>query len=622
MLALLAGQAEVAIIWAVPQEAATTPAATPPVQRHLILVTIDSLRPDHLGCYTSGARITPAIDTLAARGVRFERVYAASPSTAPSTASILTGLYPSHHGLRHDLGGRLDGAVTTLAERLRAAGYATAAVIGSFHLDSDRGLDRGFEIYDDAIPGVRKMLAALSRERRAGEVIERGLRYLEGTPPGKPVFLWLNFFDPHYDYDPPPAQKDRFKESPYDGEVAYLDTQLGGLVNGLRAKGLLQRTVVVLSGSHGEGLGGGGETGHGVHLSESTTKVPLIIAGPGVTPGKSISTAVSLADLTPSILDLAGVPVGKGLDGRSLREHLAADRPTVAPAGDPAAERILFSETAQPHQAYGWAPLFAVVQGDRKIVHGLRTLAYDLRADPGEGQPLSPPPQWAAALADAGRKIFRSPDPSPAERRRIDVQLAAIRFPWDNSPTCVEKENWPDPRDAGPMALQDRLFRARMDADQGAPGKAAQAAEELLGQDPANFTSLDLLLAFSMRGAGIGQMADRIELLQCNYPYRGAGYHYLGHYYLARNEAEKAIPPMKLFALVEPWNEEADYDLATIYAGLGRKDEAFIHLEKSIRLGADDYDFIRKDPRLQALQADPRFQDLLGPVRTGPEKAR
>ena len=619
--ALAAGLSVVAPAEGGPDAAAAaqppTPNASPARRPNIVLVTIDSLRPDHLGCYAGTARKTPAIDNLAARGIRFTRVYAASPSTAPSTASILTGLYPSRHGLRHDLGGRLDERVKTLAEGLRAAGYATAAVIGSFHLDSDRGLDRGFETYDDAIPGIRKKLSGLSRERQAGEVVERGLRLLQEMSEGKPFFLWLNLFDPHYDYDPPEGQKDKFKSAPYDGEVAYLDAQLGGFVNGLRTRGVYERTLIVLAGSHGEGLGDHGETGHGIYLYESTLRVPLVISGPGVVPGTIVDDAMSLADLTPSVLELAGLPPPAGLDGRSL----TADDPEEGPAGQAGTGRILFSETTQPHEAYGWASMFAVVQGDRKIVQGARTMAFDLRADAGEARPIAPLPSWAAPLLDRGRAIFRSPDRPSADQRRINETVGALRVPWDNSPTCVPKERWPDPRDAAQTALQDRLFRARIEADHGLPGSAAGLAEEILRLDPANFTALDLQLAMALRGSGFAQVADRIEILQCNYPGRGAGYHYLGHYYLARKEPAKAIPAFKLMASVEPWNEEADYDLAVIYAELGSKEESFAHLKASIRLGAKDYEFIRNDPRLAALRSDPRFQDLLGPVRTGAEKA-
>jgi arylsulfatase A-like enzyme len=628
---MAAGLLGIAIGCAAGQQAAGSPsveastrrqAATATDRGPVILLTIDSLRADHLGCYTGGARATPVIDLLAARGTRFERVYATSPSTVPSTASVLTGLLPSRHGLRHDLGGRLDPEAATLAERLRASGYATAAVVGSFRLDSDRGLDRGFETYDDVITPATRKPTEKTHEHRAGEVIERGLRILEEARPGKPVFLWLNLHDPHFDYDPPPPHKERFKDSPYDGEVAYVDAQIQGLINGLRVKGLFERASIVLLGSHGEGLGDHGETGHGVYLYESTLRVPLIVAGPGASRGRVSDAVASLADVAPTILDLAGVKVAKGLDGRSLQAHLAGPAAAGAPPQESGSGRMVMSEAVQPHEAYGWAPLFAVVQGDRKVVEGRRTAAYDLRSDPGEKEPLSPLPAWAKELVEAGRKSFLNPEPSPAERRRIEALAGKLRLPWDNSPICVEKETGPDPRDEGPVALQDRLFRARAEADRGALGSAADEAGRILPLEPANFTALDLVLLYSMRVGSIAQLADRIELLQCNYPVRGAGYHYLAHYHMARNEAQQALAALKVFAAAEPWNEDPDYDLATVYAGLGRKEEALSHLENAIRLGADDYDSILADSRLQPLRSDPRFQSLIGASRKGPRNPR
>ena len=203
-------------------------------------------------------------------------------------------------------------------------------------------------------------------------------------------------------------------------------------------------------------------------MYESTLRVPLIIAGPGVVPGTIVPDPMSLTDLTPSILELAGLASAEGFDGRSLT------------ADDPPEGRILFSETTQPHEAYGWAPLFSVVQKDRKIVQGARTVAYDLHADPGEARPMAPLPAWAAPLLAKGKAIFRSPDLPAADRRRIEEKVRAMGVPWDNSPICVPKDRWPDPRDKAQIALQDRLFRARIEADSGALGSASALAEEIL----------------------------------------------------------------------------------------------------------------------------------------------
>lgn len=597
--------AAVAALAAPAGPSAGPPAGSPP-RSNILLITVDSLRRDHVGCYAGGSA-TPVIDALAARGVRFERAYAASPSTAPSIATILTGRIPSHHGLRHDRDAWVEMGTPTIATILKRAGYRTGAIPGSFHLDADRGLSAGFDLYDGDIEGVRKNFVGRSRERRADEVADRGIKFLATAATG-PFFLWLDFYDPHYDYDPPEPFKTRHAADPYAGEVAYVDAQIGRVIGTLRDRGLMPATLIVLASSHGEGLGDRGETGHGSCLFENTIRVPLLVV-PGdpadAGKGRTIGAVVGLVDLAPTILDLLGVAPPPALDGESLRPLLEGAAPDRA--------RPAFVEAVEPYEAYGWSTLFAVIDADRKVVVGQRLEAFDLAADPGEAAPLQPAPPWAAELERLGRARLGSLAIPAQLRTRIRAQIDRLALPWRDSPVCIERETWPDPRDR--MNLLDALTRARTAADQGFPGTASSlATEKILPVDAANVTGLELAGFLTLRDGADEGLYEMLSILQCNYPYRATAYHFLGHQLQRRKADARAEVAYQIFAAIEPRSEEPFYDLAAFYASQGRKDAAFENLKKSIDRGARDLDYIQKDLRMAPLKNDPRFSGLVGPI--------
>ncbi len=583
------------------------PGSTP--KANILLITVDSLRRDHVGCYAGGGgETTPMIDALAARGVRFERAYAASPSTVPSIATILTGRTPAHHGLRHDRAAWLDAGTPTIATVLKRSGYRTGAILGSFHLDADRGLSAGFDLYDGDIEGVRKNVVGRSRERPADDVVGRGIKFLDAGSKG-PFFLWLDFYDPHYDYDPPEPFKTRYPADPYAGEVAYVDAQIGRVIDTLRERGLMPGTLIVLASSHGEGLGERGETGHGAGLYENTIRVPLLLIPPDRLPGptqrSSVGAIVGLVDLAPTIFDLLGIAPPPALDGVSLGPLLEGATPDRA--------RPAFVEAVEPYEAYGWSTLFAVIDGDRKVVVGQRLEAFDLGADPGEAAPLRPAPSWAAELERLGRARLGSLATPVLLRKQIKAQIDRLALPWRDSPVCLEKETWPDPRDR--MSLLDPLTKARIAADHGFAGTASSlASEKILPVDAGNVTGLELAGLLALRNGADEGLYQMLQILQCNYPYRATAYHFLAHQLQRRKETGRAEIAYKIFAVIEPRSEEPFYDLAALYASQGRKDLAFENLRKSIDRGARDVDYIRKDPQMGPLRDDPRFSRLVGPI--------
>jgi choline-sulfatase len=585
---------------------------------NLLLLTVESLRADHLGCYAGSGRSTPGIDALAARGIRFERVYAASPSTAPSIATILTGLLPAHHGLRHDGAAWLRSDVPTLATLLSRAGYRTGAVVGSFHLDSDRGLDRGFSLYDDGIKGLRKLVAGLSKERRAEEVAARGIEFLRQAASGQSFFLWLDFYDPHYDYEPAGPSRPGFPQDPYVGEVAAVDGQIALLGQTLRTLGLENRTDVVLAASHGEGLGDHGETGHGIYLYETTIRVPLIYApaGGAAERGRVEPGPVGLVDLAPTLLRRAGLALPPGLDGRPLAAVVPAGGAGGRNAGG-GGDGALFVESVEPFAAYGWSPMFALIQGERKIVAGRRVEAFDLTADPGEAKPLAPAPSWAPDLERRGRDLLGSLDPPAALRREVLAKAADLALPWRDQPFCLEKVDLPDPRDRQP--LNDALFRARVDQSQGILGRAERTVrEQVLPSDASNAAALEIAAELALRNGDEATLLERLAVLQCDYPLRAPAYHLYGHQMERKRDRPRAEAAFKIVSLIEPRGEESWYDLAGLYALEGKKDLALGFLKKSIQRGATDFEVIRSAPQFTALRDDPRFKKLVG--ETGPPK--
>ena len=336
------------LTWGISQEPQPNRAPLPDI----ILVTIDTLRADHVHCYGDDQIDTPALDGLAQDGIRFQEAFTPSPITNTSHVSILTGLLPSSHGV-NNFGVPLRTSYSTWAELLKKRGYHTAAFIGSVVLDSHDlapGLDRGFDFYD----GFSEHASDKSRwgrlERRGTEVVAHAEAWLQAQREG-PRFVWVHLYDPHDPYEPPEPYLQKYKSRPYDGEIAYADSALGGLMNYLKQRGSYEHALVIVTGDHGEGLGEHNEDTHGLFLYDATTHVPLIIKLPkNASRGKTIQTQVETIDIVPTALDVIGAGVPQGLDGRSLQADIS---------GSGSEERFVSGETDYPLN-FGWAPLQSV----------------------------------------------------------------------------------------------------------------------------------------------------------------------------------------------------------------------------------------------------------------------
>ena len=381
---------------------------------NVVVISVDTLRRDHLSPY--GATFeTAAASRLAREGVVFERAVSQVPLTLPSHTSIFTGLYPPHHTVRDNGGFVVGQDSTTLAERFLAAGYKTAAFVSAYVLHSSWGIGQGHETYDDFFDYAGLENRPLTDvERPAGPVVDAALAWLRQPRRDKrPFYLWVHLYDPHRPYEAP-AEYARKAPTPYAGEVMYADAQVNRLLDALDALGVRGNTLVVYLSDHGESLGDHGEPTHGIFLYGATLDVPFIIAPPSS--GRLGSPAVALAgrrvrglarlvDVTPTVLDLAGLPVPSGLDGVSLLPMVAHEAAAAnsSPAADPAdalAGPVSYAETYYPRFHYNWSELIAVETARWKYVRAPRPELYDLRKDPKELHDVTAEhPEVAATLA-------------------------------------------------------------------------------------------------------------------------------------------------------------------------------------------------------------------------------
>ena len=384
----------------------------------VLLVTIDTLRADHVGAYGAKGAHTPTLDALAQGGVRFDTAISPVPLTLPSHSTLMTGLDPDRHGVRHNAVFSLAPEIPTLAERMREAGFGTAAFVGAFVLDHRFGLARGFDSYDDRIGERRSGSAVVGfAERNAGAVVDAFLGWLADAPDH--FFAWVHVYDPHADYDPPAGFSLGFSERLYDGEIAYVDAQLGRLFEGLGRRFDPAGTLIIVTADHGESLGEHGESAHSYSLYDATQRVPMIWNGPGFRGGRVVPDVVRLADVAPTLLATVGAAPFAETNGRDLRG--------VARGG--AASEPAYSETLATHFDYGWSALFSVRNEQWRYIRAPQPELYDVNGDPGERHNVvAEKPDvareldaWIEARRASGRPLAARGGLSTDERARLQA---------------------------------------------------------------------------------------------------------------------------------------------------------------------------------------------------------
>lgn len=580
---------------------------------NVLVLTMDTTRADHIGCYGNRGVQTPVIDGMARQGVLFANAFTASPSTLPGHSSIFTGLYPYHHGARANGSFRLGPDNVTLAEIFQANGYATAAFISAYVLDSRFGLDQGFGLFDDDLSKGVKYADHMFRERPAQYTNDAALEWFKSVGDAR-FFVWIHYFDPHAPYLPPEPLRSQYADRPYDGEIAYTDVEIGRFLGNLKNLGLLDNTLVVLAGDHGEGLGEHGEATHSMLVYDATVHTPLIFYFPKRAPlGKVVERQVSNVDVAPTILDLVGIKTDVPFDGSSLIR------------GPQAHDDSIYIETISTLVLHGWSPLFCIRQQEAKYIHAPRPELYDLKEDPKElTNLLDERPEQVALLSQKleehiGDDLFGadalaqmvSMDQETAEK------LAALGYVGTRTQSNIDAQAAAqfDPKD-----MVQHWERVQAASNEQAAGKFREALEELeacVKLVPNDVWALQLLTtAYREKGDldRADETAHRILALQPSDP---SVHMSLGYIELARGRFREAEEQFNQAVALDP-------NFAAVYVALGNLHSRTEGIQKALEYY---HKAIELDPgttgpsAYNAIGAEYLAQMELDPAREAFEKA-
>lgn len=601
----------------------------PPVARHVVLVTLDTLRADHVGAY-GGDVATPHLDSLAAAGALVEQATAHSPLTRPSHISLMTGLLPTRTGVRDNVSPAVVPQVPLLAEVLADAGFHTAAFLSSVVLAGESGLARGFQLYDDEFDADPNDPRFLTTAQKPGdETLAAAVRWLEAAPADARLFLWLHLYDPHDPYEPPEPFAARYPGRPYAGEAAWTDELVGRLLAALERLGLAADTLLVATADHGEGLGEHDELLHGYFAYETTLRVPMLLRGPGIQPGRRLTGPVGLVDLKPTILELAGVapPGGAELSGRSLAAALA---------GGPApAARPIYAESLVPRLRFGWSDLRVLRDGGWKFIDAPVPELYDLDSDPDETTNLAARQARRAADMRAALAPFLATERATetadeAISTELREQLAALGYL--GAVTTAAADRGADPKEKiGEFRFANDAMRSGLELLRS--GRFERSAERFGALVERGIDSPDIRLYLGQSLLGLGRAraaAEELAAAAAANPRLGRAWLGLADAHSRLGEHEEALAALRSGRRAQPgealfWREEA-----RLLRSLGRLDEARSALAAAIERRPDDpflqaglsellWDAGRPQEALEALRKatdlapeNPRYWNALG----------
>jgi arylsulfatase A-like enzyme/Flp pilus assembly protein TadD len=561
--------------------------ASPAAAPNVVVITIDTTRADHLGCYGYKQIHTPNMDALAADGYRFERAYTPVPVTLPSHTVIFTGTYPTRNGI-HDFGAnKLNATQPTLASVLKEKGYATGAVVASAVLDSRFGLNRGFDFYYDHFDFNRLDESNLDEMERPGNVVaDIALDWLSKNS-SKKFFLWMHLYDPHYPYRPPAPYSQEYKDHPYDGEIAFADEQAGRVIRYLKEKGLYKNTIIVLSGDHGESLGEHGEKTHGFFIYDATLHIPLILHLPGEQHAKAVKDLVSTADLMPTILHALNIDVPSDVQGRNLLPLLTK--------GEEEPARALYAETFLPRLHFNWSELRSAQTENYHFIDAPKPELYDLSKDPGETRNLfaekkAVGEEMRAKLADLirqyseGQELAQKTGLDPALMERLK-SLGYAGFSGGDLPTITDRK-LADPKDR--IQVYELVSDAMSDSQHGNYAPSVEKLNSALKMDP-NCLPVHYLQGLNYYRLGeFPKAVTELETVLKLSPDDALAAFHLGLAYARSNRPDEAISSFKRTLELDSSNFSAAYDLGLLYVQKNMIDDAAAAFRKSIS-ASDSY---------------------------------
>ncbi len=538
---------------------------------NVVIITIDTLRPDHVHCYGYGKIETPTLDRIAQSGVLFENGVTQTPLTPPSHASIFTGLNPPTHKVRNTGGFVLSPSTPTLASLLQQRGWDTAAFVSSAVLKKRFGFDHGFAVYDDQMPqpGSRQEFLE-DAERRAGDTVDHAVQWLDGRT-DKPFFLWVHLYDPHAPYDPPSPFHEQYKDRLYDGEIAYADHELGRLMEHLRHKSPPEKTLVAALSDHGESLGEHGEFAHGVFLYDATLRIAFLLSGAGLPAGMRIKPQARTIDLLPTILELTGVPAPAGIEGASLVPFFS---------GNSALTAVSYAETLYPKINLGWAELRGIRTNQWKYIRAPRPELYDLSLDPGEtSNVLAEHPSEVRKLEAKLAAVTGSAGSEKVETTQMDehtlAQLKSLGYTSGFASRSYDLNGQgADPKDR--VAILKMMNDAERPKSGLSPARRIELMQEAVRLDPSNpllYYSLGAQLEKSGRYDEAMKLY-RAALQQGIDKGHGRLHSRLGDLLVRAGRKAEAIPEYEQSVRMNPTDVVTAGNLATAYMQLGRLEDA------------------------------------------------
>ncbi|HTI36305.1 MAG TPA: sulfatase-like hydrolase/transferase [Vicinamibacterales bacterium] len=532
----------------------TLPSGVDRGRLNLVVVTLDTTRADRIGAYGGENAGTPTFDQLADQGVLFGHATTAAPLTLPAHSTLFTGRFPPEHGVRDNGGYFLNASETTLAETMKARGYATGGFIAAYVLDSKWGINQGFDTYfDDFDLSKYKALSMGAIQRPANEVMDHALPWIEQHQ-SSPFFAWIHLYDAHAPYDPPAPFRERYQGDPYQGEISFADSQVGRLVQTLKDRGLFDRTVIVVIGDHGESLGDHGEQAHGFFIYESTTHVPMLIRAPfSSMQHRRVDDPVRSVDVMPTVLDLLAVPppANVTMDGRSLTPLM------TGATNDMGLEA--YAEAVYPLHHFGWSDLRALRQGRYKLIAAPRPELYDLQDDPREERNIysdrrSLGDRMITRLTEMEER-FKSSAQTASQAVEVDpdakARLAALGYVGSFVATVgdTQRSGLADPKDK--VGIFNKIGRAReLGQDENQVAAAMGMLLDVVKEDP---KVIDVWFT-------LGNMSSR------------------------NGDDEAAVGYFKRALALKADDEEAVINLAHAYRKLGRDDDALVGFRRFLQL--------------------------------------